>query len=221
MPTRPKPLTPALLKKALKTNLLEADRIAVLGIGSDLRGDDAAGILVAQKLERTFAGSRRRNAAAFVGHTAPENLTGEIIRFIRGGRADARGHIVLVDTADMNSKPGAIRLLTREELGGVSFSTHQLPLSVLMDYLESSLNGRITVIGIQPAKLSFGAGISPRVRTAVNRVAAAIRSAVPRDRRARRIALRDVDRTCPVSGSPASHSSPPATESPKRPLTER
>jgi len=177
MPTRPRPLTPALLKKTLKTNLRNADRIAILGIGSDLRGDDAAGVLVARKLAHALSASRSR-AAAFDGGTAPENLTGEIIRFIRGGAADSTGHIVLVDAADMKSKPGALRLLVPRQIRGMSFSTHQLPLNVLTDYLHQSLGCPITIIAVQPANTAFGDAICPAVTAAVTHVVSALRGAI-------------------------------------------
>jgi hydrogenase maturation protease HycI len=177
MPTRQKPLTPALLKKTLKTNLRSADRIAILGIGSDLRGDDAAGVLVARKLAHALATSRSR-AAAFDGGTAPENLTGEIIRFIRSGGADSTGHIVLVDAADMKLKPGALCLLVPRQILGMSFSTHQLPLSVLTDYLQQSLGCAITIIAIQPDRTGFGDPICPAITAAVTHVVAALRGAI-------------------------------------------
>ena len=40
------------LAAVLKQKLDGASGIAVLGIGSDLRGDDAAGIIVAQQIEK-------------------------------------------------------------------------------------------------------------------------------------------------------------------------
>jgi hydrogenase 3 maturation protease len=141
-------------------------------------------MLVARKLGRLFLTSPSK-AAAFEGCTAPENLTGEIIRFIRSGGPNAKGHLVLVDAADLKSKPGALRLVAPQELSGVSFSTHQLPLSVLVDYFRQSLTIEISIIAIQPRNTSFGAGVSPSVTKAVNHVVAAIRSAIPTPHRQR------------------------------------
>ncbi|HEY5133160.1 MAG TPA: hydrogenase 3 maturation endopeptidase HyCI [Candidatus Krumholzibacteriaceae bacterium] len=182
MPSLPKPLTPTLLRKTLQKTLSEADRIAVLGIGSDLRADDAAGVLVARQLMRSCAGAGSR-CAAFEGGTAPENLTGEIIRFVRGHGTGERGHIVFVDTADMGLKPGSICLLERDDLAGVSFSTHQLPLSVLADYLQRSLPVEITFIAIQPRTVSFGGSRSSAGITAVGHVVSALLEAIAPPRR--------------------------------------
>jgi len=134
-------------------------------------------VLVARKLAHALATSRSR-AASFDGGTAPENLTGEIIRFIRGGDADSRGHIVLVDAADMKSKPGALRLLVPRQILGMSFSTHQLPLSVLTDYLQQSLGCAITIIAIQPDKTDFGNAICPAITAAITHVVFALRAAI-------------------------------------------
>jgi hydrogenase 3 maturation protease len=182
MPNRPKPLTPALLKKALKKRLAEAARIAVLGIGSDLRADDSAGVIVAQRLKRSWGhpGSKR---AAFEGGTAPENLTGEVIGFVRGAGAGERAHVVIVDTADMGMRAGSISLLAHDDLAGVSFSSHQLPLSVLADYIQQTLPVDISFVAIQPKSLAFDGSQSAAVSRAVDSVVAALREAAPGARR--------------------------------------
>ncbi len=177
MATRPKPLPPALLKKALKTSLRDACRIAVLGIGSELRGDDAAGILVADKLQKLLTRSRSGRVKVFDGGTAPENLTGEIIRFLREGKGV--GHVVLVDAADLKAKPGSICLLSPDDLAGVSFSTHQLPMSILVSYLQKSVGCNVTLMGIQPKDVKFGAKVSPEIRKAASSLASMLCSAIP------------------------------------------
>jgi hydrogenase maturation protease HycI len=175
-------LTQTLLRKTLLKTLSEADRIAVLGVGSDLRGDDAAGVLVARRLMPSCAGAGSK-CAVFEGGTAPENLTGEILRFVRGRGDGERGHVVFVDTADMGLKPGSICLLERGDLAGVSFSTHQLPLSIIMDYLQASLPVDITIIAIQPKTVSFGGSRSAAGSAAVGHVVSALLDAIAPPRR--------------------------------------
>ena len=60
---------------------------------------------------------------------APENFTAEVRRL----RPAA---VVIVDCAHMDEAPGTLRLIDPREIGGVSFGTHGLPLSVLADYLS-------------------------------------------------------------------------------------
>ena len=156
----------------LKTRLEGAERIAVLAVGSWLRGDDAAGLLAARELEK-----RRGNAAdgarlaIFMGETAPENLTGEIRRF-------APTHLIILDAADSGGAPGDIEILGAESLGeGDSFSSHRLPLRVLTDYLRASLDCEVTIVGIQPARCEFGEEASAAARQAARKVAAMISAA--------------------------------------------
>jgi hydrogenase 3 maturation protease len=147
----------------------------VLGIGSELRGDDAAGILVARDIEARRPRSRR--LAVFEGHTAPESLTGPIVRFLRQG-AEGRRHLVLVDAADLMKRPGTIVPLRRKQLAGTAFSTHQLPLGVLVDYIATCVPAAVTIFAIQPASAHFGAPVSPAVRRACRQLAKAIHRAV-------------------------------------------
>jgi hydrogenase 3 maturation protease len=142
--------------------------VAVLAVGSELLGDDAVGLVVGGLLAEL--GSPRLRV--FMGATAPENCTGPIRRF-------SPTHLLLVDAADMGAEPGGIGLLDPERLGGVAFTTHSLPLTVVVDYLVKSLPGcRVVVVGIQPESLVFGAQPTARVAEAAERVVEAVSHAV-------------------------------------------
>ena len=157
------------LAKELKNRLKTAKKIAVLGIGSEFRGDDAAGVFVAQAIEdRKKKRSAKIQLRSFIGSTAPENITGEVIRF-------KPTHLIMVDTADIGQKPGMILLLNSEDVGaGVSFSTHKLPAKILMDYFTKSLKCSIMLIGIQPKNMKFGQKVSAEVKKSVKDVSNAI-----------------------------------------------
>jgi len=145
------------LKTALKNKLQGAKRIAVLGVGSDLRADDAAGLLVAGELERAcLEPDNRAQLKVFLGNTAPENLTGEIKKF-------CPTHIIIIDAADGQKEAGAVTLIDPDKTGGIPFCTHQLPLKIIADYLVKSLRCKVIVIGIQPKAFDFGASPSKEV----------------------------------------------------------
>jgi hydrogenase 3 maturation protease len=155
------------LKTELKIRLKAAKRIAVLGIGSEFRADDAAGMIVAESLAKKSPWLK-----AFLGATAPENLTGEIKKY-------KPTHIIIIDTADIKEKPGTILLLKKEDVGaGVSFSTHKLPAKVLMDYFTQSLKCDIIFVGIQPKNLKFGGKVSREVKSSIKEVSCAISEAI-------------------------------------------
>lgn len=162
------------LKKTLKNRLAGAGRIAILGIGSDLRGDDASGMLACADLKTALSKRKRRTTptSIFFGETAPENLTGQIKKF-------NPTHLVIVDTIDAGKKAGSIFLFKAEDVGeGTSFSTHKLPAKILIDYLVNSCGCQATVIGIQPKTVEFGKPVSKSVRTAAEKVSGMLAEAM-------------------------------------------
>ncbi len=147
------------LEGALRASSPEADReqvrqrtVVVLGVGSELRADDAAGVLAASRL----AGEPFPGLHAIAAGTAPENHTAEIRRI--GPSA-----VVIVDAADMGETPGAVRVIPLGDIAGVSFSTHTLPLAIVADYLRRETGCRVAILGIQPASLVFDGPVSPEV----------------------------------------------------------
>jgi hydrogenase 3 maturation protease len=158
------------LKTQLKKRLDNAERVGVLGIGSELRADDVAGIRAAQRIEKLAAAKKiRPKLKIFIGETTPENLTGEIKRF-------RPTHLIIIDAADLGLSPGKIAAMTPCDIGGISFCTHSLPLKVMTDYLLESFRCEIIIIGIQPKNLSVGASPSKKVLDAVESLSATITS---------------------------------------------
>lgn len=148
------------LKVLLKKNLKGAKKIAVLGVGSALRSDDAAGLLVAEELKKV----KIPKLKVFFGSTAPENLTGEIIKY-------KPSHIIIVDSVDMEQEPGSLLLIDPQVVEGVSFSTHMLPVKMIVDYFLESLKCEIVIIGIQPKTLEFGETVSEEVKKSTIQIA--------------------------------------------------
>jgi hydrogenase maturation protease HycI len=172
------------LRISLRRSLKDAERVAILAIGSSLRGDDAAGLEVAERLRRIRMKPRTGAAKSairspqsairiFVGETAPENLTGEIKKF-------RPTHLVLLDAADAaGKKPGAISLIRHDLLrGGSSISTHNMPVNVLIQYIQQSVPCKVLILGIQPKSHEFGAPLSAPVKKAAEQAAAALAAAL-------------------------------------------
>jgi len=147
------------LKAIIKKKLKGAKKIAVIGIGSTLINDDAACILVAEKLEKINSNKIK----VFIGSTAPENLTGEIISY-------NPSHIFIIDSVDADQKPGFTMLIGPEDAGGVSFSSHMLPVKMMVDYLLGALKCEIIIAGIQPKSLEFGENVSEEVNKSVSKI---------------------------------------------------
>ena len=78
--------------------------------------------------------------------------------------------LVLVDAADMALPVGAIRLLDKRDVARKSmFTTHSLPLSILIEEIEQSCDD-IVFVGIQPGDTEFYNPMSPEVFDAVDAV---------------------------------------------------
>lgn len=131
----------------------------VLGIGNRLGGDDAAGPCLVDMLSH---GQRRAKAlhsaeiTAMDAGTAPESYTS----VIRQRRPES---LVLVDAADMGLPPGAVRTIPPEKISVLSLSTHHMPLSMFISYVQEFC-GKVLFIGVQPERTEMGGGISRTVR---------------------------------------------------------
>lgn len=141
-------------------------RMAVVGVGHELRGDDAAGLEVARRLAagaRPAAGGTNERLLVLEGGPAPENVTGTLRRF-------APEVVLLVDAATFGAEPGAVRWFTPDQAEGLSATTHTMPLSMLARYLALELDCRIYLLGIQPGRNDIGAPLSPAVERAVTAI---------------------------------------------------
>lgn len=146
---------------ALTSFLRSGVRIAFLGVGSPLRGDDAAGLYLLDRLKERLAPVSGQEFRFYRGESAPENFSGEIRRF-------SPTHLVIFDAAQLDEIPGSIRRIGPEAIAEVSFTTHMLPLKVLVAYLNQVTSCETLIIGIQPQQLDFSTTLSPDVQEAVD-----------------------------------------------------
>ncbi len=142
-------------------NTAHSPRVAVLGIGHELQGDDAAGVLIARHLQSLIRPTEER--LIICAGPAPENCSGSLRRF----EPDL---VLMIDAAQMDEVPGTVQLISCQDITGVGSSTHTLPLHILAKYLTSELGCAITLLGIQPAFVEFGE-ISPLMQTVVPAIA--------------------------------------------------
>ena len=130
----------------------------VLGIGNPLGGDDAAGAYLIRMLK---GGRQRANEASYEitaidAATAPESYTSTI-------RQHQPDLLILVDAADMGLPPGALRAIPPEKISVLSFSTHHMPLSMFISYVQE-VCGKVLLIGVQPERTEMGKRLSKAVR---------------------------------------------------------
>jgi hydrogenase maturation protease HycI len=133
-------------------------RVAIVGIGHELRGDDAAGIRLARALQPRAEHSDA--ILVMVAGLAPENTTGPIRRF-------APDLVLLVDAAQMDAVPGTVRWLDWQDTTGFSASTHTLPPRLLAAYLIAELGCEVRLLGIQPGGNAIGDDVTSPVETSI------------------------------------------------------
>jgi hydrogenase 3 maturation protease len=162
-----------LLTPALKPYQHQIERLSILGVGSDLRADDGAGVLLIQTLRKSLGKSYTNTVQLVEGGSAPENCTGEINAF-------RPSHLLLVDAADLRKTPGTCELLPLEALaGGISFSSHTLPLAFIINYILQTTPCTVLTIGIQPKELTAFAAMSPEVKRTVAALAKELKTELP------------------------------------------
>ncbi|HVP21488.1 MAG TPA: hydrogenase maturation protease [Anaerolineaceae bacterium] len=139
-------------------------RLAVIGIGNELWGDDAAGVMLARRLnakDLSFDGLLIIDAGP-----APENYSGQIRRF----RPD---FVLLIDAMRPGSPvaaPGRIKWIEISDLDGVSALTHGMPLSVLGEFLRAQLGCSIGLLGIEGAVFTLAEDLSLPVKASVKKI---------------------------------------------------
>lgn len=141
------------------------DRVAIIGIGNEQDGDDAAGIIAARLLDA--APGKNSNLLIIEAGMYPENQTGVLRRF----KPDL---ILFIDAAQIDETPGAYRLIELADITGISASSHSLPLTVLCHFLVAELNCDIKLLGIQPAQLTLLAPLSQPVSQAITEITDAL-----------------------------------------------
>ena len=137
-------------------------RVAILGIGNDMNGDDGAGVCAVRDLAARMPALQ--GVLLIDAGTAPESYTGPLRRF----EPDL---VIEIDAADQHLEAGATSWIDWREADGLSASTHTLPPSVLAEFLTTDLGCPIQIIGVQPAALDMGRGLSPAVGAAVQELA--------------------------------------------------
>ena len=142
-------------------------RAKVVGVGNELRGDDAAGLLVARRL-RDLAGP---------GVEVLE-VEGEPTRLIEMWQdADA---VVVVDAVRSGAPAGTVSRFDAAAaplpVSAGAGSTHALGLGEAIELARTldRLPARLVVYAIEGGRFEAGAGVSAPVAAAVDRVAGAV-----------------------------------------------
>ncbi|MBN1146321.1 MAG: hydrogenase 3 maturation endopeptidase HyCI [Anaerolineales bacterium] len=157
----------------METNPLA--RVALVGVGHELFGDDAVGLLLAQRLRKGLEG---RRVLVIEAGPIPENFSGALRRF----EPDL---VLMIDAAQMGETPGTVRWLDWKDVSQAGAFAHTGSLCLLADFLARELGCQVALLGIQPGNLSFDAPLTPPVYEACEQASALLFEALPMDREER------------------------------------
>jgi hydrogenase 3 maturation protease len=61
-----------------------------------------------------------------------------------------------------------MEVIPKEKISQYNVSTHSMPISFLIKYLETTSSFKIILLGIQPEKMELGEEITEKVQVSVN-----------------------------------------------------
>ncbi|MDD5382463.1 MAG: hydrogenase maturation peptidase HycI [Candidatus Margulisbacteria bacterium] len=153
----------------LQRELEGFNKLAIIGVGSEIRNDDGVGIYVVNQLKEKI---KAPNVECLIGGTVPENLTGALKKI-------KPSHVLLIDAAGTGQQPGAITLIDPARIKSGGFSTHTLSLKELAAYLEQEIKTTVLVLGIEPKNINFGEELSPEARRGAEVAISLVLAALP------------------------------------------
>ena len=142
--------------------------VHLVGVGNELRNDDAAGLEVASAIRSSLGASPGPGVKAYAGSNAPERLLSML--------ATKKGRIVIFDAVEASLEAGTVVFRPMADTKYGFFGTHNIPLKLIPGLAERL--GDVFLVGIQPSSLEFGQGLSDRVRESVGRIVGVVREGV-------------------------------------------
>jgi hydrogenase maturation protease len=144
----------------------EGARRVVLGLGNTLNRDEGVGVFALGPL-------RERLEARGAG---VEILDGGVLGMSLLPLVESCSHLLLLDAVDAGAPPGSVVELAREEIplfARVKLSWHQLSFQEVLQLagVRGRLPGRLRLIGVQPADIATGFGLSPAIEAVLPEVA--------------------------------------------------
>jgi len=161
---------------ALLQKLQDCSHVAVIGIGADLREDDAVGNLLACELigsiKQLLDESNNcnynwsENEYIRAGQLLVLNASVAPEQYITMLKDFSPDKIILIDAATMGTaaNPGDLAFIEPEELDLSTFSTHTISIRYFIEILKTlGVAAECFVIGMMPASLGYGEALSQPV----------------------------------------------------------
>jgi hydrogenase 3 maturation protease len=148
------------VKKELRKWFSDVERVVIAGIGNPIRMDDYVGVKIVEGLR----GKVSDKVMLIECETVPESYIQQIIDF-------NPTHVLLIDAAVLELKPGESRLINPKQLADFpAFSTHMLPLRIFCEYLTKTIEAKIALLLIEPKKTDFGEELSLEISNSTKNI---------------------------------------------------
>ena len=134
-------------------------RVVLIGVGETLRGDDGVGVQIIELLKDT----KMDRVLLLNTGVVPEAFTGKVVQY-------NPTHVLLLDAAHFRGEVGEVRLIEASKISGQTISTHSLPLSIFISYIEQ-LGSKVLLLGVQPKNIEFYSEMSPEVSETAKKIA--------------------------------------------------
>ena len=151
------------LLNKLTSFLKDAKSVVVIGMGNELRGDDAVGLQVVRLLKPYTTNLLQ----VFEGHMTPEV-------FISPACARHPTHVIIIDAVELHTKPGVWRIISSDEIDEGLFTTHAIPATEVAAEFQRRCNAKVAFLGIQPKLRDVSLSQSKECQRAAKEVADAI-----------------------------------------------
>jgi hydrogenase 3 maturation protease len=132
-------------------------KVLILGIGNRLRGDDAVGSILAERL------MKKLDIPIIDAGDVPENYLGPI-------EASGADLVLVLDAADLGASPGDLSLIEMDQLKEVGISTHTASLALLFKVIPQERRPDALLVAIQPEQMETGLGLSRSVEMALKQL---------------------------------------------------
>ena len=115
-------------------------RVAFVGLGNPLFGDDGFGVAAAQRLQAMGIPN------VFVAGQWPERCLDSMA---------GMDHVVFLDAVDAGLEPGSVIWMDSEALRSrfPQVSTHRISLGLLAEYLQKAGTAHVWLLGVQPCSV--------------------------------------------------------------------
>jgi hydrogenase 3 maturation protease len=129
----------------------------VVGMGNVLKKDDGVGSILAERL------LRNTKIPVLDAGNAPENYIGKIISF-------HKSIIIFLDALDFGAVPGTYKFFNINDAYDGNIASHTFSIGFIFDLIRSEMDCEGYVLGIQPADIRFGSGLTDNVANVLDEI---------------------------------------------------